>query len=197
MVKSISTYPRHFFARPTVDVAGDLLGAWLCRRLQDGTIIKALIVETEAYTADDPACHAFRGLTPRCEVMFGAPGRAYVYFIYGMYFCFNVVTEKEGTAGAVLIRAVGIDGGNGPGKLCRVLQITREDNGADLCDANGELWIEQRAGELSPAEVGVSIRVGISVAQDRPWRFFLKNHPGVSVKSVKPHMKKRRTNLTD
>ncbi|MBY0548192.1 MAG: DNA-3-methyladenine glycosylase [Candidatus Obscuribacterales bacterium] len=186
------TYPRAFYACPTVGVARDLLGSWLCRRLPDGTVVRAFIVEAEAYTADDPACHAFRGLTPRCEVMFGPPGRAYVYFIYGMYFCFNVVTEEEGIPGAVLIRAVDIDGGNGPGKLCRALKITGEHNGIDLCDANGALWIEQRTAVLSADQIGVSIRVGISVAQERPWRFFVKEHPGVSVKLVKPYVRRPR-----
>lgn len=190
MIESGKTYRVEFFARPTVEVACDLLGSFLCRRLDDGTIFRAVIVEVEAYTGDDPACHAFKGLTPRCEVMFGPPGRAYVYFIYGMYFCFNVVTEEEGIPGAVLIRAVEMDGGNGPGKLCRALQITREHNGADLCDANGALWIEPPTAVLSVDQIGVSIRVGISVAQERPWRFFVKEHPGVSVKLVKPSVRK-------
>ncbi len=153
-------------------------------------MVYAPIVEVEAYTMDDPACHASRGETPRCRVMFGMPGRAYVYFIYGMYNCLNVVTEPEGTAGAVLLRAIGTDGGEGPGKLCREWQIDRQHNGCDLLDPAGELWIAQ-GGPIAEADIGESIRVGISVAQERPWRFFLKDHPHISVKKVKPHVRKK------
>lgn len=191
-MKKTRVYPRNFFARPTVEVAKLLPGAMLCRRMDDGTIISAPIVEVEAYTMDDPACHASRGMTPRTEIMFGRPGFAYVYFIYGMYFCLNVVTEPDGVPGAVLIRAIGVEGGNGPGKLCRLLDITREHNGVDLCDPKGVLWIEQPAEKVHPNEIGVSIRVGISVAQERPWRFFLNEHPYLSVKKVKPHVRKKR-----
>jgi DNA-3-methyladenine glycosylase len=191
MSKSPHSYSCEYFARPTVIVASELIGKTLCRRFADGRVLTAPIVEVEAYTMDDPACHASRGQTPRCRVMFGPAGKAYVYFIYGMYFCLNVVTEPEGTAGAVLIRAIGTEGGEGPGKLCRTWNITREHNGIDLTDPDGELWIAPAA-DVSSEEIGISIRVGISVAQDRPWRFFLKDSPHVSVKSVKPHMPKKR-----
>src|ERR1700722_17436772 len=102
-------YSEDFYSRPTLEVAPELLGSILCRRLPDNSIIFAPIVEVEAYTADDPACHASKGMTKRCEVMFGPAGRSYVYFIYGMYNCLNVVTEPSGVAGAVLVRAIGID----------------------------------------------------------------------------------------
>lgn len=184
-------FPQEFFSRPTLEVAPDLLGTILCRRMSTG-LLQAQIVEVEAYTADDPACHAWRGKTKRCEVMFGPAGVSYVYFIYGMYNCLNVVTEPDGIAGAVLIRAVATDGGDGPGKLCKTLQIDRSHNAVNLMDPNGELWLE-KGSQIADSEIGRSIRVGISVAQDRLWRFFIKGHPHVSVKTVRPHRPKSKS----
>jgi DNA-3-methyladenine glycosylase len=186
-----AVFKKKFFCRSTLEVAPDLIGAILCRRLADGTILHAPIVELEAYTSDDPACHAFRGLTKRCEVMFGPGGYSYVYFIYGMYNCLNVVTEPEGEAGAVLIRAIGTEGGNGPGKLCKTWGITREHNALSLMDPNGELWIV-KGPEIPKGRIGTSIRVGISQAQDRLWRFYLKDNEFVSVKNVRPHKPKKK-----
>lgn len=134
-----------FFERDVVTVARELLGCRLAHRLEDGSVLAGIIVETEAYHGDDPASHSHRGETPRNRVMFGPPGVAYVYFIYGMYDCFNVVCEPAGSGAAVLIRAlepvVGLEamGANrsrgkpvpdrelasGPGKLCRAMDITR------------------------------------------------------------------------
>lgn len=186
MADLTKVYFPDFYARPTLQVARDLLGTILCRRLEDNSVLFARIVEVEAYTQDDPACHAANGLTKRCEVMFGPAGHAYVYFIYGMYFCLNVVTETDGIAGAVLIRAIDAEGGEGPGKLCRQWQITREHNGLNLMNPNNDLWIA--AGDLLPAsKIGISSRIGISKAQDRPWRFFIKDHPRLSVKQAKPY----------
>jgi len=173
------TLPQEFFHRFTVDVARDLLGTVLCRRLEDGSVIHGPIVEVEAYTHDDPACHAYKGKTPRCEVMFGPGGFAYVYFIYGMYNCLNVVTEIDGVAGAVLIRAVGGEGTNGPGKLCRQWGIDRSHNGINLMDTSSELWLAKGA-PLDDDEIVITERIGLSVAQDRLWRFAAKDHPSVS-----------------
>lgn len=184
-------FSEEFFSRPTLEVAPDLLGTILCRRLSRSDVVFAPIVEVEAYTADDPACHASRGMTKRCEVMFGPAGRSYVYFVYGMYHCLNVVTEPGGTAGAVLIRAIGIEGGNGPGKLCKTWQINRSHNAGNLMDPAGELWLVAGTAP-SLGEIGRSGRVGISLAQDRLWRFFIKGHPQVSVNKVQPHQSKSR-----
>jgi DNA-3-methyladenine glycosylase len=175
----LKTYPVSFYERQTVEVARDLLGTVLCRRMEDGSILSGPIVETEAYTQDDPACHAFRGKTKRCEVLFGPPGVAYVYFIYGMYFCLNVVTEKEHTAGAVLIRAVEAENTNGPGKLCREWDIDFSFNGANLMDPASNLWISPGE-QIKDREVEITARVGISSAQDRLWRFHVKDHHAVS-----------------
>ncbi len=145
------------------------------------------ILEVEAYTQDDSACHAFRGLTDRVKVLFGPPGYAYVYFVYGANYCLNVVTEPEGTAAAVLIRAVETHGANGPGKLCRAFQIDKRHYGLDLCSSDSEIWIA-RAASLPDDEVATSARVGVSTAADLSWRFYVKDHKGVS-----PYRKYART----
>ncbi len=168
-----------FYARHTPDVARDLIGATLYRKLPDGTFLSGKIVETEAYREDDPACHAARGPTPRCKILFGPPGLAYVYFIYGNYHCLNVVTEPEGVGCAVLIRGVEGDNTNGPGKLCREWIITRDHNGVNFTDPSSELLI-CKGDPVNPQDIGVSSRIGISAAQHLQWRYFLKGHPSVS-----------------
>ena len=95
--------------RPSTRLAPDLLGCTLCRQLPDGPLIRATIVETEAYAPGDPACHSYTGKSKRNAAMFGPPGRSYVYLIYGMYYCLNVVSESEGVGSAVLIRALSLD----------------------------------------------------------------------------------------
>ncbi len=183
MAKAMSTglkpISRRLFRNSTLEIAPKLLGVNLCRRLDDGTILTGRIVEVEAYTQDDPACHAFRGITPRSKIMYGPPGFAYVYFIYGMYHCLNAVTEPDGTAGAVLIRALEYDGANGPGRLCRQWQIDKSMNGLDLLDSESPLWLSQ--GSLKSDEtIEITPRIGISVATDRLWRFSIRGNKFVS-----------------
>lgn len=175
------SFNRDFFARPTVEVAREILGASLVRTLPDGRTLSGAIIEVEAYTEDDPACHAFRGITDRCRVMFGEPGFAYVYFIYGVYFCLNVVTEPEGTPGAILIRAIDAEGTNGPGKLCRQWQIDRSLNGIDLLDDSSSLKLLPGT-KYGDDRIGISTRIGLNVGIDRMWRFYVDDHPGVSGK---------------
>lgn len=171
-----------FYNRNTLEVAKDLLGCKLCRKIGDN-VLSGIIIETEAYTKDDPACHAFRGKTPRSITLFKQPGLSYVYFIYGMYHCFNVITEPEETAGAVLIRALepieNICNTNGPGKLCRELEITRELNEIDLTSKNSPLWIEKGI-EISRNQIHTTTRIGIKQAADYPWRFYIKDNKFVS-----------------
>jgi len=181
-----SVHPEKFYARATLTVAKDLLGCHLHRRLPSGIILSAEITEVEAYTADDPACHAFRGKTKRTQVMFGPPGRAYVYFIYGMYYCLNVVTEPEGIPGAVLIRGLQGIGLNGPGKICRHWQIDRDLNGANVLCSDSSLWITKRLPGIKP-KIQISSRIGISQAQDLLWRFYTHK----SVKSAVPKKGRR------
>ncbi|MBU8933791.1 MAG: DNA-3-methyladenine glycosylase [candidate division Zixibacteria bacterium] len=179
---------RSFYVRPTLEVAPDLIGKYIVYKTP-ACRLSARIVEVEAYIGtDDPACHAARGRTKRNEVMFGPPGISYVYFIYGMYHCLNIVTEPEGSPAAVLLRGAepveGIDEMrrhspkskphellNGPGKFCRSFGLDRTHNGLDL--VGGELYLEDRHEET--ANVGQSNRIGISVGKELPWRFYDRN----------------------
>ncbi len=173
---------RSFYERPTVQVARDLLGKVLVHGATAGRI-----VETEAYLGgDDLASHSARGITPRTKVIFGPPGHAYVYFIYGMYECLNIVAEPDGKAGCVLIRALqpvaGIelmqkrrpaarkihDLASGPGKLTLAMGITRAHNGADL--TRGPLVVRMPRRETD-FEIAVTPRIGITKCADWPLRF--------------------------
>jgi len=175
---------RDFYERNTLLVAKELLGCRLSRQVGD-TVLSGIIVETEAYTQDDPACHAFKGKTPRAVTLFKKAGLAYVYFIYGMYHCVNVVTEPEETAGAVLIRALEpiapTQNTNGPGKLCRELKITKELNEIDMTSAKAGMWIEKDK-IIPEKEIVTTSRIGIKLAAEYPWRFYIKNNPFVSRK---------------
>lgn len=170
--------PRRFFARPTLVVARALLGCHLVHRVGEG-VRSGRIVEVEAYTDDDASHSRGRRPTPRNTVMFGAAGHAYVYFTYGMHYCFNVVTEGIGTPGAVLIRGLdGIDGANGPARLCRALGLDARHNRCDLT-AGEALWVER--GRLRNGErVVQTTRIGIRSAVDLPWRFYVLGSAGVS-----------------
>ena len=189
---------RSFYARDTLVVARDLLGKRLVRCLE-GQRIAGRIVEVEAYIGeDDKACHAAPGHTARNAVMYGPPGYAYVYFVYGMHHCFNVVTEREGVPAAVLVRALepvegiaemrrhrkgrqGADLTNGPAKLCYALAIERAMNGIDLVSDQG-LWIEREA-DVPMGQVAAGPRVGVRgdlCALTVPWRLWVKGNPYVS-----------------
>ena len=161
--------PRSFYARPAEVLAPDLLGKILVRRYR-GKLRRARIVETEAYVGEhDLACHASRGRTNRTEVMFGPPGHAYVYLIYGMYDMLNIVASVRGDAQAVLIRAAEpLDGWNaklsGPGKLAKEMHITRADNGKDL--TGSELFLEDDPRYVP--KIQRTARIGVDYAGD--WR---------------------------
>lgn len=169
--------PRAYFSRSTLAVARSLIGKYLVRRNGKGTIA-GRIIETEAYVGPhDRACHASKGRTARTEVLFGPPGVSYVYFIYGMYHMLNVVTEREEYPAAVLIRAIEVDGAliDGPGKLCRNLQIDRSLNRLDMT-AGRHLWFEDRGGRLAGSKIGAFPRIGVDYAGEwakKPWRFRL------------------------
>lgn len=190
----MDTLPRAFFARSGPAVAPDLLNKVLIRGDREGRII-----EVEAYGgAVDPASHAFRGRTARNATMFGAPGHLYVYFSYGMHFCANVVCGVEGEASAVLLRALTALGGieemrsargpaarrdrdlcSGPGKLCQAFGLDRRFEGADLVTGDfGVTLVDD--GTPTPAVPGTSGRVGLSVASEVPWRFYVAGASGLS-----------------
>ncbi|MGC2162799.1 MAG: DNA-3-methyladenine glycosylase [Silvibacterium sp.] len=186
--------PRRFYADAPDVVARGLLGKVLARRL-DGELLTGRIVETEAYFGqDDPAAHTFAGKTARNAVLFGPPGFAYVYFIYGMHYCLNVSCEPDGQAGGVLFRALEPLAGlttmarlrglpvaskpqlltakltSGPGRLCQALAITRAgQNGLDVTSAESELQILDDG--FQPGKIVATPRIGIRKAVDRPHRF--------------------------
>jgi DNA-3-methyladenine glycosylase len=188
--RSPGNLTREFYERPTLVVAEGVLGKHLIFGPPSGQRT-ARIVEVEAYIGqDDPACHAARGMTKRNAVMFGPGGFAYVYLIYGMYHCLNIVTESEGTAAALLIRAAEPVRGfrsesvrtkaalllGGPGKLCREFGITREHNGLDL--TGDELYLEDHG---RPVENVIRTeRIGIKAGRDRLWRFCDADSPALS-----------------
>ncbi len=162
-----------------------MLGKILCRRLADGTSLRARVVETEAYRGTaDAASHAYRGPTPRSAIMFGPPGHAYVYLIYGMWSCLNAVTGPARFPSAVLLRAVHVPGdaraGAGPGRLCRAMRVGRELCGADLARGK-EIWLADDG--FRPAKVASGRRIGVDYAgawAKKPWRFWLAGDPAVS-----------------
>lgn len=174
-------------AGDVVEAAAGLVGCVLARRTQAG-VRRAVIVETEAYHMRERGCHAHNGKTPRNAVMFTEPGRLYVYFTYGMWHCANVVCGPTGVASAVLLRAASeLDAParrkplrlGGPGLLCRGLELDRRHNGLSLFDRRGPLWL-YRPAEYAPPPLAVTTRIGFSFADNLPWRFYWKGHPGVS-----------------
>lgn len=195
----LAILPREFYLHPPDVVAQGLLGKLLVRRYE-GERLAGRIVELEAYLGlDDPAAHAFAGKTERNEVLFGPPGFAYVYFIYGMHFCLNISCEPEGHAGSVLLRALEPVQGletmarlrglvrhanprlltSGPGRLCQALGIRREThNGIDVTSARSELWVENH--NAAAGEIMVTPRIGIRKAAERPLRFSIRGNRFVS-----------------
>jgi len=199
----LHTLPRSFFARPTEAVARDLLGTMLLRQTDEG-VTAGVIVETEAYGGpEDLASHARAGLTRRTTPMFGEVGHAYVYLVYGMHECLNVVAYDDAgaKAGAVLLRALEPVAGadlmrrrrgrdadpdarlcSGPARLCQAMAVDREFDGHDLTTGD-RLWLAQSADMPSPAEIASGSRVGVEYAGDwasRLWRFWLPGHACVS-----------------
>jgi len=172
--------PKSFYKQNTLKVAQNLLGCFLFRKYR-GKIWRAMITETEAYAGeDDLASHASRGRTPRTEVMYGEPGHAYVYMIYGMYHCLNIVTEKKNFPAAVLIRGISVETQDfaslrldGPGKLCKFLKIDKRLNRCDITKGE-KLWIESRDPRAKFLEIKKSKRIGVDYAKhckEYLWRF--------------------------
>ncbi|MCD4740371.1 DNA-3-methyladenine glycosylase [archaeon] len=177
---------RSFYERDTIEVAKNLLGKTIIKKTSQGTMT-GLITEVEAYKENDEASHSCNGKTKRSEIMFGKPGHAYVYLCYGFYWMLNFVTEKEGTAGAVLIREIKpLDGiklmqknrgqnslqglTDGPGKLCVALNINKKENGIPI--TQGNLYVKDG---IEPKRIHKSSRIGISKATEKQWRFYCTN----------------------
>ncbi len=193
--------PRAFYDRPTEDVARDLLGVLVCRETGDGLTV-GRVVETEAYGGpEDRASHARAGRTRRTTPMFGEVGHAYVYLVYGIHECLNVVAYRGADAGAVLLRAlepvVGVElmrlrrGRQtdpderlcaGPARLCQALAVDRTLDGDDLTSGEG-LWLACPSEDARSADIAAGTRIGVEYAGEwvsRPWRFWLTGHPSVS-----------------
>ncbi len=206
---AVAVLTRDLLAGPVLDVAPRLLGTVLRSTTPDGTVAVRL-TEVEAYDGpNDPGSHAYRGRTPRNEVMFGPPGHLYVYFTYGMHFCMNIACGRDGTPSAVLLRAGEVVEGTdlararrgartsdrelarGPARMCVALGIDRDANGADLFDPTGP--IQLRDGSYD-GPVGTGPRVGLRDASDHPWRFWAEGDRTVSPyrpHQPKPHQSKR------
>ena len=188
-----------FFRQNTVELARKLLGCLLVHRTPDG-VAGGMIVEAEAYVgAIDKACHAYRNRSERTEIMYHDGGYTYVYFIYGMHYCFNVVTGPEGEGNAVLVRAlepvIGLDLMqrrrntrtvqnlcNGPGRLCQALAITKNEYGLNLCAVDSPLRL-LRYRHIPDAQIVATPRINVAYAEEAaawPWRFYVKENPYVS-----------------
>lgn len=194
VIKKLSVLPREFYERETIEVAKDLLGKHVVR-VKGNSLIVCKIVEVEAYRGrDDPASHAFRGVTKRNSLMFGDPGHAYIYFTYGNHYCLNVTTQPKGIPGAVLIRAVepvegtfymkenrpnvsDLELSNGPGKLTKALRIENSLNEIDLTKPGPLFIVNSRYERVKMVR---ATRVGIRDGADRMWRFYIADNPYVS-----------------
>jgi DNA-3-methyladenine glycosylase len=201
--RRLTPLPREFYDRPVLDVAPDLLG-----RVVRAGGVEVRLTEVEAYDgAADPASHAFRGESPRNQVMFGPAGHAYVYFTYGMHFCVNVVCGPPGRAAAVLLRAGEVVDGSdlaagrrpratvrdlarGPARLTLTLGIDRTHNGVDVTDPTSSVVVLGGGARPAPDAVATGPRVGVAAAADRAWRFWLAGDPTVS--AYRPHVPRRR-----
>jgi DNA-3-methyladenine glycosylase len=192
-----------WFNRSSLSVAVDLLGCTLAREI-DGEILRTEIVETEAYEAGDPAMFAYRQKTKRNAVVFGPAGMAYIYRIYQQYHCFNIVTDRDGFASTILIRAVELSQwpswltptaekisrvAAGPGKLCLALQLDESLKGIRIYPDSG-LWVEERSPQIAQKIANQSVkitqttRIGLSKGADLPWRWYLSDSPAVSKKAT-------------
>lgn len=201
---------RKFYSRYPSIVARDLLGKTLVRRLNDETKLKGIIVETEAYGgSSDPASHAYRGITERNRVMFGAPGHTYIYFTYGFHNCLNFVTGKKGVASAVLIRGIEPVEGlavmfrlrktkilsnltSGPGKICQAFSIDRASNGIDVTSVSSPIHVVDNGLKVS---VKSSARIGIRNGTDKNWRFYAESNGNVSRTNGPGHRVNNRTGI--
>lgn len=183
---------QNLLEQPAEIVAPLLLGCILERKIA-GQTIRVRIIETEAYDESDAASHSYKAKTSRTNVMFGPAGRLYVYFTYGIHYCCNIVTGREGEGSAVLVRAVeplegvefmkmnrnksGLDLSNGPAKLCQALTIDKNLNGHNL--QHSPLILRPQPA-LSTTKITQTTRIGIAKAVDRPWRFYITGNPYVS-----------------
>ena len=183
---------KNYFLRPATELASDMVGLLLCRRFDDGSVVKARITETECYFGEeDTACHAHKGRTQRTDVMYLEGGRAYVYLCYGIHELLNVTTGIEGHPEAVLIR--GVEGASGPGRVTKLLKIDRSFNKLQLTEENG-LWLEDDgfiANTVSDKRVGINYADEID--RERPWRFITADIKPKDKKEEKKNEDRKKT----
>ena len=175
---------KSFFCRPAEVVGPELVGCRLVKRQGDGSLLWGVIVETEAYSQDEPACHGYRRRSPQNETLFGEPGRFYVYVSYGIHHCVNVVTDRPEWANGVLLRAVALPGepervAAGPGLLARRFGFDRRCDALSVC-GNGDVWLASRPVELSEPALVTTTRIGIRQGEDLPLRWYLQASRSVS-----------------
>ena len=173
-----------FFQRPAAEVGPQLVGCRLVKRQNDGSLLWGVVVETEAYSQDEPACHGYRRRTAQNETLFGEPGRFYVYVSYGIHHCVNVVTDRADWANGVLLRAVALPGepervAAGPGLLARRFGIDRSDDSQPVTGEH-EIWLASRPASLGRPALVTTTRIGISAGQDLKLRWYLRSSRSVS-----------------
>ncbi|WP_288261795.1 DNA-3-methyladenine glycosylase [uncultured Prochlorococcus sp.] len=178
-----NSFPKNFFYRHAKFVAPDLIGCYLIKNNKDKDQIKGIIVETEAYSQEEEACHGYRKITQSNQSLFGKPGTFYIYKSYGIHHCLNIVTDKENFASGVLIRSVFIPEKNeriasGPGLVTKTFGIDISFNSLEVF--NNNLWISQRDSILAKKDFVQTTRIGISKAKNIKWRWYLKNSRSVS-----------------
>ena len=184
MERHVPALPHAFFCRPAEVVAPELIGCRLVKRQTDGSLLWGVVVETEAYSQDDPACHGYRRRSPSNETLFGEPGRFYVYVSYGIHHCVNVVTDRADWANGVLLRALAIPGepervAAGPALLARRFGLDRSH---DRCLSSPEqgLWFAPAPVAFRADDLVQTSRIGISQGQDLPWRWYLRSSRSIS-----------------
>ncbi len=180
-----------FFARAAEIVAPELIGCKLVKREKDGNYLFGVIVETEAYSELEPACHGFKRRTKSNETLFGEPGIFYIYLTYGIYYCVNIVTHKTNWASGVLLRAIALPNENekvaaGPALLARRFGLNRSHDGLPLSVEHG-FWVAERPASLGTPKIIQTTRIGISKAKDLPWRWYLQNSRSISKRQKGDH----------
>ncbi len=182
--KEENFFPQNFFCRHSKLVAPDLIGCYLIKKIDDNNLLKGIIVETEAYSQEEEACHGYHKITNSNKSLFGKPATFYVYKSYGIHHCLNIVTDRENFASGVLIRAVFISNKNerlasGPGLVTKIFGIDKSFNSLEVLNKNS-LWICQRNSNIGKKDIIQTTRIGISKAKNIKWRWYLKNSRSVS-----------------
>ena len=197
------SFKKNFFSRHSKLVAPDLIGCYLIRNSFDKGLLKGMIVETEAYSQEEEACHGYNKKTSSNKVLFGEPGRFYIYRSYGIHHCLNIVTDKDNFASGVLIRAISISDKNeriaaGPGLVTKAFEVDSKFNSIKILD-NKFLWINKRDSHLEKKDLIQTTRIGITKAKNIKWRWYLKRSRSVSKREKgdrNPNLKNSIINLS-